>query len=177
VPEKNEGQENQGKGVARTRDISGTGDTSSDNPPEVLSSPSQVESDNPTPPATDEVTGPVNLGDAEMHGETTAPAPVAAPAVPQVTPTAPAPSKDQEKPRGLDKILKLTGLKKDEVLSYNPNTLTVVSSAGGKYQMNSKGTQIRHLSGPRPPSVSDAEAQAQAEARREAAENAQADRE
>lgn len=52
--------------------------------------------------------------------------------------------------RAFDRFLKLTGYKREEVLSSSPKNYTFVTSNGGKYQMNKKGTQIRVLSGPEP---------------------------
>jgi hypothetical protein len=155
--------------------------TSEDKGPEVVSSPAMVQT-TATPPV-DAPTGPVNKSDEEMHAEATAPVDQTPPAM--IGSGAPAqtvvvatkqPATKSEKPRGQSKFLSLTGVKEEDLLSYNPQNLTGVTAQGGKYQMNTKGTQIRHLAGPRPPSVTDEEAQAEEEARREAAENARAAR-
>jgi hypothetical protein len=45
----------------------------------------------------------------------------------------------------------LTGVKAGDILAINEQTRVVVTAAGGKYQLNKKGDQVRQLSGPEAP--------------------------
>ncbi len=80
---------------------------------------------------------------------------------------------DKEKTRR-DRFAKLAKIDVDDILSFNANTGVGVTSNGGKYQMNRRGTQLRHLAGPVPVDLISAKEEADQE-RLEREANAQAE--
>jgi len=50
------------------------------------------------------------------------------------------------------KLLKLTGIKDEDVIGYSPDSRTIVTSQGGKYTLSKSGKRFRTLSGPLAPS-------------------------
>lgn len=149
-------------------------DNDKDQTPEVVSSEQLAEAPLTGTPI-QQPTGPINNPrEEQMPPDQSTPTAPVAPAKPQITAATTAKPATEAKPKGLSNFLKLTGLKESELMSYNPDSLTGVSKAGGKYQMNSKGSQLRHLAGPRPPSVTAEEDEARRQAEIEARENARA---
>ena len=59
--------------------------------------------------------------------------------------------KEKAEKSALARFLKLTGYTKEEVISANGRTRTYATANGGKYLLAEKGTQIRRLQGPLPP--------------------------
>jgi hypothetical protein len=52
----------------------------------------------------------------------------------------------------LQKLLSLTDYKASDVVGYNPDTMTIVTSNGGKYILRRNGKAFRRISGPLAPS-------------------------
>ena len=50
-------------------------------------------------------------------------------------------------------FLILTGYKVSDIIGFNEASRIFVTSNGGKYQLSKKGTQVKVLSGPNPPSL------------------------
>jgi hypothetical protein len=50
------------------------------------------------------------------------------------------------------KFLKITGYEASDILGSNAERRTFVTKNGGKYELSPKGTRVRVLSGPNPPS-------------------------
>jgi hypothetical protein len=50
------------------------------------------------------------------------------------------------------KMVKLVGVKDDQVLGFNAERRTLVTSEGGKYKLSADGKQLIHLMGPAPKS-------------------------
>ena len=68
--------------------------------------------------------------------------------VPKPKPNAPVALKGTA---ALDRFLRLTGLERSVVDGQNDRTLTFITTTGGKYQMNRRGTNVRIISGPEYP--------------------------
>lgn len=127
----------------------------------------------------DKSTSPVNMSDAQMHGSdlyplSTTPNPqVPLGQVIRVPVTDPKVDEARSKKRAdrTARFVKLTGVKESDIDGYNHDSVTFTTKQGGKYQMNAKGTQVRHLAGPIPPGLAD-EIEADRQARLEKAANA-----
>lgn len=98
-----------------------------------------------------EVTAPVNQSDAVLQGANTA---VDVAEFPSLSPTvAPEEELSAADKKRKTRFAKLAQVEADDITAFNTTTLVGVTSAGGKYQMNRKGTQLRHLAGPVPSGV------------------------
>jgi hypothetical protein len=65
-------------------------------------------------------------------------------------PPAPEPELSSADKKRKERFAKLAQVDVKDVTAFNPTNYVGVTSAGGKYQMNRKGTQLRHLAGPVP---------------------------
>lgn len=81
------------------------------------------------------------------------------------------PEAKAEKTPVRDHLMKILKLDEDDVLSSNEDRRTIVTADGGKYKLDADDKTVHHLSGPPLTGVVN-DADAEAEARREAAENA-----
>ena len=60
-------------------------------------------------------------------------------------------SEDWRKSKVITNFRKITGIKASDVIGFNEQTRVIVTAQGGKYQLNAKGNQVKHLQGPPAP--------------------------
>lgn len=60
-------------------------------------------------------------------------------------------SDDWRKSKVITNFRKITGIKASDVIGFNEQTRVIVTAQGGKYQLNQKGNQVKHLQGPPAP--------------------------